>query len=366
MRITHVRSHLIAIPFEHGGPKPRQFAGAWETMDSLLVRIDTDEGLTGWGEAFGFAVAPVTQAAIAHLIGPLCVGCDPQDLAGTMNALRKATRNYGRSGPVRYALSGIDVALWDLAGKIAGKPIHALLGGAKRATVAAYASFLPYHDVALVQRNTEAALAKGYRHIKLHETDVEAVAAARRVAGAGVELMLDVNCQWSLEEAVHVAHELEPYGLSWLEEPIYPPNDYIALAELRGRTSIPIALGENVGSAGEAERAAKAGAIDVFQPSATKIGGLGEMLDAMTLAGPNVRRIAPHSPFFGPAFVAALHVNATLDAPAICERFYCQLENDVTGGAIAVKDGMMRVPDGPGLGITIDERLVAHYEKRSS
>ena len=268
MKITGVETFLIAVPFEHGAPKPKRAAGSWEKMESLLVRIDTDEGVSGWGEAFGFAVAPVTQTALTRVLAPLCIGRDAADLPATMAALRKATQNMGRSGPVRYALSGIDVALWDIAGKLAGKPLHALWGGAKRTAIPTYASFLPYRDVEYVERNTAAALERGYRHIKLHEHAVEPVAAARRVAGDGVDLMLDTNCSWPLAEALEMARALEPYALTWLEEPIYPPDDFAALAALRRQTRIPIALGENVGSAAEAGRAADAHALDVFQPDA--------------------------------------------------------------------------------------------------
>lgn len=361
MKITTVDTALIAVPFEHGGPKPKRTAGSWEKMESLLVRIDTDEGVSGWGEAFGFAVAPVTQTALTRVLAPLCIGRDAGDLPGTMAALRKATQNMGRSGPVRYALSGIDVALWDIAGKLQGKPLHALWGGAKRTEIPTYASFLPYRDVALVERNTAAALERGYRHIKLHEHAVEPVAAARRIAGEGIDLMLDTNCSWRLAEALEMARALEPYGLAWLEEPISPPDDYAALAALRRQTRIPIALGENVGSAAEAGRAAAAHALDVFQPDAIKIGGLSELREAAAVAQQFGLRVEPHSPFFGPAIVATLHVIAALDAPALCERFYCDLEAYVAGDAVVVRGGHMQVPQGSGLGLEIDEQLVERY-----
>lgn len=361
MQITRVEPLLIAVPFTHGGPKPKRAAGSWDRMESLLVRIDTDAGVTGWGEAFGFAVSPVTRAAVSHVLGPICIGRDPEDIPALMAALRKSTQNMGRSGPVRYALSGIDLALWDIAGKIQGKPLHALFGGAKKTAIPTYASFLPYHDVELVERNTRACVDQGYRHIKLHEKTVDTVAAARRIAGDDVALMLDTNCAWSLDEATRMAKLLEPYGLEWLEEPIYPPDDYAALGQLRRETSIKIALGENVGSADEARRAAEAGALDIFQPDAIKIGGLGELREAIAIAFAHGIRVEPHSPFFGPAIVATLHVIATLETPTLCERFYCDLEGYIAGEGVAVSGGMMQVPQGPGLGITIDEALVARY-----
>jgi D-galactarolactone cycloisomerase len=261
--ITGIEAIRIAVPFEHGGPKPMRSSGPWTSMDALLVRVDTDAGISGWGEAFGFAVSPITQAAVQHVLAPLCIGKDPELMGDLMAMLRRSTVNMGTSGPVRFALSGIELALWDIAGKIKQQPLHALLGGAKRSHVPAYASFLPYHDVALVERNVDEARNRGYRHIKLHERTVDTVAAARRVGGTDLTLMVDTNCAWSLPDAVEMARRFEPFDLTWLEEPIYPPDDFAALASLRAQTSVPIACGENIGNVAEARRAFAQGACDI-------------------------------------------------------------------------------------------------------
>jgi D-galactarolactone cycloisomerase len=361
MLITRIEPIRIAVPFDHGGPTPMRSSGPWTSMDALLVRVDTDAGISGWGEAFGFAASPVTEAALNHVLAPLCIGKDPEQLSDLIAMLRRSTVNMGTSGPVRYALSGIEIALWDIAGKIEQQPLHALLGGAKRTKVPAYASFLPYHDVALVERNVDEARRRGYRHIKLHERTVDTVAAARRVGGADLTLMVDTNCAWPLPEAVEMARKFEPFDLAWLEEPIYPPDDFAALASLRAQTSVPIAFGENIGNVAEARRAFAHGACDIVQPSAIKIGGVSEMLATVHAAEAAGVRAYPHSPFFGPAIVATLHVLATLEATRWCERFYCELEGYVLGDAVAAVDGMMAVPQGPGLGIKIDETLVARY-----
>jgi len=336
-------------------------SGPWTSMDALLVRIDTDAGISGWGEAFGFAASPVTQAALEHVFAPLCIGKDPEAMNELLASLRRSTVNIGTSGPVRYAFSGIEIALWDIAGKIKQQPLHALLGGAKRAHVPAYASFLPYHDVGLVERNVVEARTRGYKHIKLHEKTVETIAAARRTGGADLTLMVDTNCAWPLNEAVEMARKMEPFDVAWLEEPIYPPDDFVSLASLRAQTSVPIAFGENVGNVGEAKRAFAQGACDIIQPSAIKIGGVGEMLETIRAAEAAGVRAFPHSPFFGPAIIATLHVLATLEPERWCERFYCELESYIVGDAVKVSDGMMTVPQGAGLGITIDQALVARY-----
>jgi D-galactarolactone cycloisomerase len=186
------------------------------------------------------------------------------------------------------------------------------------------------------------------------------VAAARRAAGPAIGLMLDTNCAWNLTEAIAMSRQMEELDVLWLEEPLYPPTDYAALAELRRNTSIAVAAGENVGSVEELARVAAAGALDIFQPDAAKIGGLSEMREAIALAQAAGMRVQPHSPFFGPALVATLQVLATLD-DAMCERFYCDLAASVLGDAVDVRDGTMRVPDGPGLGIAVDEDVIERY-----
>ena len=361
MKITNVQPMLIAVPYEHGGPKPARAGGAWDTMDTLFVRVETDAGIVGWGESFGFAVSPVTMTAIARIVAPLCVGRDPTDIPGLMADLRRKVQNMGRNGPVGFALSGIDIALWDIAGKLADRPIHHLLGGRRKTRIPTYASLLRYGAPDLVARNAAKAVARGYSHIKLHESTVETVAAARSAVGAEVALMLDTNCAWTPDEAVAMAHRLEEYDLTWLEEPVSPPDDYAALARLRGAANVPVAAGENAGNVNDINQMLSIGAVDVVQPSVTKIGGIAEMRKAIALAESHGVTVAPHSPYFGPGLIATLHVIAAMDRDVLCERFYCDLAASPLGGAVDATDGYMRVPDGPGLGVDIDERTIERY-----
>ena len=361
MKIVAVEPILIAVPYEHGGPKPMRAGGAWATMDTLFVRVDTDAGITGWGEAFGFAVSPVTMTAITRIVGPLCVDRDPTNVPALMKDLRRKVQNMGRNGPVGFALSGIDIALWDIAGKVAGQPIHRLLGGSGKIRIPTYASLLRYSAPALVERNAAAAAARGYRHIKLHESTADAVAAARRAVGAEIPLMLDANCAWTPDDAIAMARRLEEYDLTWLEEPVSPPDDYAALARLRKATKIPVAAGENAGNANDINLMTGMGAVDVVQPSVTKIGGIIEMRHAIALAQGRGVRVAPHSPYFGPGLIATLHVIAAMDGDILCERFYCDLQASPLGDAVEARDGYMRVPDRPGLGVDIDMQMIESY-----
>jgi L-alanine-DL-glutamate epimerase-like enolase superfamily enzyme len=361
MRITRVEPILIAVPYEHGGPKPMRPLGPWTHMETLLVRVETDGGFTGWGEAFGFAASPLTREAIVRMVAPLCVGREFNDVPSFMAELRRKLHAMGRHGPVSFALAGIDIALWDIAGKARGEPVHRLLGGGTRDRIPTYASLLRYGKPDLVARYTEEAVGRGYRAVKLHEHLVETVAPGREAAGPDIAIMVDTNCAWGPEEAIAMARKLQRYDLAWLEEPVDPVDDYDALARLRRETHMTIAAGENIGHAAEARAAIGCGALDIFQPSVTKIGGIVAMRHAIAIARQQGVRVMPHSPYFGPGLIATLHIIAADLPDAMCERFYCELEATPLGEAIAAPDGYMRVPQGPGLGIDVDENILARY-----
>ena len=361
MKITRVEPILIGVPYEHGGPKQMRPLGPWTHMETLFVRLDTDADLTGWGEAFGFATSELTREAITRVVAPLCIGREIADVESFMTDLRRKLHAMGRHGPVSFALAGIDIALWDIAGKAKGVPLHRLLGGATRNRIPTYASLLRYGKPDLVARYTQEAVGRGYKAIKVHEHLVETIAPGREAAGPGIALMVDTNCAWPADEAVAMARKLKVYDLAWLEEPVDPVDDYDAMARIRRETGVTIAAGENIGHAGEARHAMEHSALDIFQPSVTKIGGIIAMRKTIALAQQHGVRVMPHSPYFGPGLIATLHVIATCLPDAMCERFYCELEATPLGDAIAARDGHMTVPQGPGLGIEVDEKVIARY-----
>src|SRR5262249_52750257 len=264
-------------------------------------------GLTGWGEAFGHRIFPATRAAIETLIGPMCIGRDPSQITAIHEDFQRSLHGIGRNGPVIYALSGIDIALWDIAGKAAGLPLYRLLGGSPRADLPAYASLLRYGAADAVAHYTEQALGRGYRHIKLHEITVPEIKAARDVTGPGVPIMADTNCPWTVAEAVAMARRLAPPGLPSLREAGGPPAELSGLAEGRPGGGISTAAGENYGTAWEFRRAFEAGALTYAQPSVTKVGGVTEMRRIMTLAESFGVQVVPHSAYFGPGLLASIH-----------------------------------------------------------
>jgi len=361
LKITAITTVALGLPYDMGGPKP-QFAGRTRSViDLLLVRVDTDAGITGWGEAFGYAVWPATQTAIEKIVAPLCLGRDASDIAGLMLELQKKLHLIGRTGPVVYALSGLDIALWDIAGKAAGKPLYALLGTRSHEGLPAYASLLRYGDLQLVERNAAAAAREGYRAIKLHETTVEAVCAARRAVGPEIALTMDTNCPWTVDEAIAIARATREYDLTWLEEPIWPPEDYEALARVRREGGVPIAAGENALSVTDFARMFAAGAVDYAQPSVTKIGGVSELVKIGELCAAHGVHFEPHSPYFGPGLLATLHVASIQPRAPWIERSYCALHASPMGAWVNPRNGSLRVPDGPGLGMDPDPAVLERY-----
>ena len=363
MKITHIEPMLIALPYDHGAPKPTLSTGATRTlMDAVYIRVDTDAGITGWGEAFGFGSCPITLEAARIMVAPLALGRDPTDIATLMDDLLRRLQSMALNGPVRYALSGLDIALWDIAGKIAGQPIHRLLGGeGTRTRLPVYASLLRMQNPAYVAKVSAEVASRGYRHIKLHERTVEDVAVARDAVGASLALMLDTNCHWNPDDAVDMARRLRDYDLMWLEEPVSPADDFEALARVRRDGGIPVAAGENLGTLNDLKRMVAAGAVDFVQPDVTKFGGITEMWKAVQFAADQDVTLEPHSPLYGPGLVATQHIVAAMEADAMCEFYFCDLAASPMGDAIRSVDGFMAVPQGPGLGVEVDEQVIEKY-----
>jgi L-alanine-DL-glutamate epimerase-like enolase superfamily enzyme len=363
MKISRIETIVIRIPYDSGGPSEAEVWGgqAWETADALLVKVTTDEGITGWGEAFGYNVIAATKSAIDQVIAPLFLGKDPRAIEDLMREAQQKLHIFGRAGPVIYGLSGLDIALWDIAGKACGQPVHRLLGGTARTTLDCYASLIRYGTDSLVSRNVHRALDLGFRHIKLHEIELSAVAAARATAGEAIALMNDVNCPWSLQQAICMAEQLRPFNLFWLEEPIWPPEDHAALAQVRARVPTPIAAGENAATLHQFQHLFQAAAVDIAQPSPAKMGGLSELRKVYALASAYNVRVIPHTFYDGPAFLAGLHASAALSSDPLVEWRFFDLHARLYGDNAVPVNGKVDVPGGAGLGFDPDPDVIARY-----
>ena len=198
--------------------------------------------------------------------------------------------------------------------------------------------------------------------MKLHEIELSAIRAARDEAGPEIELTLDVNCPWTLTEARAKAEEFKEIRLKWLEEPIWPPENYDALAQLRRACGIPIAAGENSSTLMDFERLLAVEAVDFVQPSVAKMGGITELQKVFPIAAVRNVTLMPHCFYDGPGLLAAIHVIAALgSADAMVEWRYFDLEAQLYGGLISPVNGQIKVPQGPGLGFDPDPNIIRDY-----
>jgi L-alanine-DL-glutamate epimerase-like enolase superfamily enzyme len=358
MKITGIEVLALAIPMKPLSPPSAWLAGA---RKQLIVRVQTDVGVTGVGEAFAYGAPLAVANVIADSLVPLLVGQDPRRIEALVDVMHRGTMIYGRRGLAMFAISGVEIALWDLVGKLLDAPVYQLLGGAARPRLPAYASLMRYGSPGDVAAACRDYARQGFRMLKLHQVDVESVRAAREAVGPDVELMLDTNCPWTPDEAIAMARRLEPYRLYWLEEPVWPPEDYAGLARVRAATGTPIALGENESTLYGFREIVERGAGDVLQPSITKVGGIAEFRKIAALAQAANLSIAPHSFYFGPGLAATLHVAATLGGSMPVEFPTGEHEVSLLERPIAAVDGWVEVPQGPGLGVTVNEEAVRRF-----
>jgi D-galactarolactone cycloisomerase len=361
MKIVRVEAIPLSIPCRYGAEGWSLGSGGWKALDFCLVRVDTDAGITGWGEAFSYSCRRAVAAAVRDMIAPIAVGRDASDIAGLHAEIQKRLHIFGRFGITAFALSGLDIALWDIAGKAAGKPLHALLGGAKRERLDCYASLLRYADATLVARYCGQAVAEGFGAIKLHEVSEPVIAAARAAVPESAPLLLDVNCEWSVEDAIAIGKRLAPMRLAWFEEPVFPPEDGAGLRAVGQASGLPIAAGENCCFTTQFAALFDAGAVQYAQPSVTKVGGVTEFCRIASLAAQRGVKLAPHSPYFGPGALATLHLIAALAPEARFEYFYLQADAWLFGDLLSLRRGALEVPRAPGLGADPDQEVVRRY-----
>lgn len=343
----------------------KQGASAIAALDIVMVEVSTDGGLTGWGDAFSYVSPQTTSAAVNEMISPQARGLevpDAADIPAFMDRIQRNLHLFGRYGITMFAISGLDIALWDLAAKIKGLPLHRLLGVAKRARIPAYASLLRIGTPELIASECEIALRRGYTAIKLHETTTAAVFAARQAIGAGIPLMVDMNCPLDGAAATAFAQACREAAPKFIEEPVWPPEDFATLAEVRVKGGLDIAAGENACTVHQFRQMLTAGAVSYAQPSVTKVGGITEYLKVAALTDELGVRLAPHSPYFGPGFLATLQLMSLRDDGTFIEVFYMNRAACLWRRRIDVdSNGTVAVPDGPGLGYEPDKEVMEQY-----
>jgi L-rhamnonate dehydratase len=371
MRITKLEAILL---------RPRgtiDTAIADGSQDGLLVRVHTDDGIIGLGEVDSSpAIAKaIIEAPSSHKLcnglAALLIGENPLEIGRLWQKMYKGSLYYGRRGAAIHAISGVEIALWDIAGKAAGKPIHALLGGARRDKVKAYASTLMPDKPGDAARAVETQMKAGFKAVKLGwgplgqsaELDVALVAAARKAGGEDLDLMIDVGKGWqSARDGIDRARRMEEYNPFWIEEPFWP-DDYAKYAALAAAVSTPIAGGEEETTLADFERLVEKGNVEILQPDVTRAGGISECLRVADYARRQGRRCVLHAWSTGIIKAATLQVLAAMEEAEYME--YCVQTTDLNQRLVAerfpLKDGHVSIPTGPGLGIELDEAALKEF-----
>ena len=358
MKITEIRAIPLAVPLQQVGP-PSSWAAA--AGRQILVRATTDDGLIGWGECFALGATEAVCHVVDDALASIVRGQDPTQIESLVDRMHRALMIWGRRGLAMMAVSGVELALWDLVGKARQVPVYELLGGLCQPRLRVYSSLLRYDTPSHVGQAVAGALALGHTAIKLHQIDVESVVVAREVAGDDVDIMLDTNCPWTVEQAIRIGRQLERYELRWLEEPVWPPEDYAGLARVRAALRIPIACGENDATVFGFRELIGQGAADVVQPSVTKVGGLLEMKKIAVLAAAANVTLVPHAFYYGPGLAASLHLAAATPGVPYVEFPGTPLVTSLTAEPIRSTSGTVGVPDRPGLGADPDPGLLSRY-----
>lgn len=361
MKITAITPILIRIPFEDGSTGLGMTPQRWNALEMVLVKVETDTGLVGWGEAFGYFCQRAVAAVITDLIAPFLIGRDASDPAALNDEMQRRFVLFGRYGITVFGISGVDIALWDLKAKAEGVSLSNLLTGGRRRRehVSAYASLVRYGRADLVACFAEQAAREGYATIKLHETTMPEIRAGRAAIGASIGFTIDVNCGWTEAHAASVLPELKALDTLWLEEPIFPPEDWDAMRRL-GAHGVAISAGENACTSVEFGRLAKA--VTYPQPSVTKVGGVTEFLRIAEIAMREQRTLMAHTPYFGPGYFATLQLAAAVEPFGLFEYLWVEPQAWAAIDQPRPVRGAMRIPDRPGIGFEPDLDVLERFK----
>jgi L-alanine-DL-glutamate epimerase-like enolase superfamily enzyme len=373
VRIVSAETSVVEIPFSFPGTGLGITSSAWRSLEFALVRLEDEQGNVGWGEGFGYFTADATKAMMDRLLVPRVVGAEIGDVRTWNAQAQRDVHLFGRYGVTVFAISGIDIALWDLTAKRAGQPLWAVLaasdatparGGAtpsgRRTAFSCYASLMRYGDAELAVSAVRDARAAGHTAVKLHETGITEIAACREALGAVPPLSVDVNCQWTAAFIEGNRALLQRLNLAWLEEPVFPPEDYAGLARLRS-PDLPLAAGENWCTARQFESSGDA--VDIWQPSVTKVGGISEYLKIIDAAARQGPQLIPHCPYFGPGYLATLHLAASCDVMDNIEVLWAQPDAWLCEVDSLRNNDTVAVPQGPGLGFEPDPGVFERYRR---
>jgi D-galactarolactone cycloisomerase len=379
VRIAEVRAHCIASALE----TPFAFSQGWvKRRGACIVEVRTDEGLTGWGEALCQGLQPpqIAGAAIESALKPLLIGADPLQVEPLWQRMYMHTRDYGMKGALMAAISGVDIALWDLAGKVLKQPVWQLLGGSHRERVQIYATgFYRVQGQGEAPRLAEEAkqrAAEGFKYLKIKlgfgvADDIAVMqSVARAIEGQGLRMMIDTNHAYGVADAVRLGRALAPYDLRWYEEPV-PAEDLAGYRELRAKLDTPVAGGENEFAAWGFRSLFDARAVDIAQPDVCAAGGFTACRHIAALALAHGVQVNPHVWGSSVGQVASLHLmcalplaNPSLFADEPVFEYDCSshpFRESLIDKPLRHRDGWLALPEGPGLGIEVDRKALERF-----
>lgn len=366
--IESARARVLAARAERGVT----FAiGPYDVYTLVLVEVRTEDGLVGHGEAIARRGAAMTRAAVEDLLAPVITGRPAGDIGGLWMAMIDQLRRWGHTqGVVMEAISGVDCALWDIAGKAAGCPVWRLLHGAGRERVPVYSSsvYIDTDDVMVARAREQVD--RGFAAVKIKvgrpvreggwRGDVRALERIRAAVGPDVELMVDANAGFDAATAIRFARAVEPLDLMWLEEPV-PADDLAGYRRVHEMTSVPLAAGEGHFAPFGFRPLLVEGLVDYVQPDLARCGGITAAQQLQALVFAHNKRLAPHTGFSGGlSQLAALHVAAAAPQLELLEHMF--IDNPAreifVGGYPAAEGGFVRAPRAPGLGLELDHELI--------
>ena len=378
MKIIDVKTHVLSTPLA----EPFAFSMGWvKQRSTMIVELITDEGITGWGESLCHGLQPPQIAAVIvnSALKSIVLGQDPFDVDVLWEKMYNLTRPFGQKGAIPNAISAVDIALWDCIGRALGKPVHKLLGGAYRTAVRPYATGFyriegrgyPQAAVAEAREHIE----KGFTAMKLKigfgvEEDIDYILAVREGVGPDVVLMLDANHAYNVSSARRILKAIEKANIHWFEEPI-SPEDIDGYRELKGLTATYIAAGENEFTKYGFREWICRRAVDVLQPDLCSAGGFTECKKILALAQAWHMMLVPHVWGSGIGLAASLQFLATVPpSPLALKPIEPMLEYDQSSHpfrqdlifkAITMQDGVVRVPDKPGIGVEVNLEILKQY-----
>jgi L-alanine-DL-glutamate epimerase-like enolase superfamily enzyme len=345
------------------------------SRDALIVRLTTNTGVVGYGEVDSLptVVKAIIDSPSSHTIArglrEVLIGRDPLDVEALWHDMYEATLYVGRAGVMIHAMAGIDLALWDLKGKLLGQPVSTLLGGAQRSSVRAYASNMFQFTPAENAKRAQEALDAGFTAVKFGwepfgqdpALDQELVGAIRDAVGDEVDVAIDAGLVWDAKTAIQRIKALEHFRPLWVEEPLHP-DDLRGYARVSSSVDLPIAAGEEESTRDGFRRLMDEGRVDVVQIDVTRTG----LTQAMRIAGDAHERglkVANHCFTTDLNAAASLHFLSAIPNALICE--YCvepsELSRHLVRNPIEMVDGYAQVPTDPGLGVELDDEVMERY-----